>query len=501
MTKSTPPNLKPEELPQLLLSALDTLIECQSYLLSSADSIPIHLQSEHLFNKLGRYTEAIAACDAVLKLDPNNIDALSRRGTNLHMLNQIDEAKKDLEKAITISPDHPVLIYNYGNLFFAEKDFEKAQQCYARSLEIAPQYLRALHNLALTFKMLGHPKEAVFYYKQVLEKDPSLTEATHNLSLCQLLLGNFEEGWVNYEARWNLIGLNNIHPQTGQILWMGNFPIEGKTLLVYAEQGVGDIIQFSRYLKKVATLGARIVFRAPVALYKLLQHLEGVAQIISNDEKLPNYDYYCPLISLPLIFKTNLSTLAQETQKPYLYALPDLIQSWQKRLPSTKKLRIGLCWSGSTTFAEDTLRSIPLDKFYKITNDHAEFFSLQTELREEDIPTLQKIQETNPHFHHLGKSLQDFTDTAAIIASLDLIISVDTGVAHLAAALGKPCWIFIAAAPDWRWLLDREDSPWYPTIRLFRQNKLKEWDEVIERVKHAFLEFSLQTINKEPHLA
>lgn len=499
MSQSPPPPLSYEELYQLLQSALNTLVECQPCLPCSPNSISIHLQSEHLFNKLGRFSEAIKACDAVLELDPNNIDALSRRGTNFHMLNQLDEAKQSLEKAIAISPDHPVLIYNYGNLFFAEKEYEKAQQFYARSLEIAPYYLRALHNLALTFKMLGRPKEAVFHYKQVLEKDPNLTEAIHNLSLCQLLLGDFKEGWVNYEARWNLIGLNNIHPKTGQTLWMGDFSIEGKTLLLYAEQGIGDIIQFSRYIKNVAALGARVIFRVPVALCRLFQHLEGASQIISNDEKLPNYDYYCPLISLPLIFKTDLPTLAQETKKSYLYALPDLIQSWQERLPSNNKLRVGLCWSGSKTFAEDALRSIPLNKFYNITNEYTEFFSLQTEIREEDLPTLQKIQKTSPHFHHLGEILQDFTDTAAVIASLDLVISVDTAVAHLAAALGKPCWIFIAAAPDWRWLLDREDSPWYPTVKLFRQNKLKEWDDVIEKVKHALLEFNPQTMNVQPH--
>jgi tetratricopeptide (TPR) repeat protein len=463
----------------------DALIYYQKFLSFHPDVIPIHLQCAHLFNLLGLFSDALKECDAVLKKEPNNVDALSRRATNLKELKQLDKAQESLEKALHIEPNNFVLLFNYANIFFAKQEYGKAQLYYERSLAISPEYTKALHNAGLNLKMLGQPEKAIIYYKKVLEKEPHLKETQHNLALAQLLLGNFKEGWANFEARWHFTDLDNIRPKTRQALWMGDFSLKGKTILLHAEQGMGDAIQFSRYVKDVAALGAKIILRVPAALYQLLKHTQGASLVITTKETLPDYDCYCPLMSLPFIFKTDLSSLAQQTQTAYLYNSPDLIDLWKNKLPTTSKLRVGVCWSGNPEFSEDALRSIPFKTFCKLFNnkEHIEFFSLQNKVRESDLPDLHQIRNTHAHFHHLGESLQDFTDTAAVIASLDLVISVDTAVAHLAAALGKACWILIAATPDWRWLLDREDSPWYPTVKLFRQTKLKEWEQVIERVK------------------
>ncbi len=260
--------------------------------------------------------------------------------------------------------------------------------------------------------------------------------------------------------------------------WFGAEPIRGKTILLHAEQGLGDTLQFVRYVSRVAAQGARVVLEVQPALKDLISGIEGPAEVIARGEDLPEFDIHCPLLSLPLAFGTRLDTIPADI--PYLTVPPDRITAWSSHLERSALHRVGLAWSGGRTHRNDHNRSIALTHLAPLFADpQIQFVSLQQELRDGDLEILQ----ANPQIVHFGDELHDFADTAAVVSELDVVISVDTSVAHLAGALGKPVWILLPFAPDWRWLLDRKDSPWYPTARLFRQPKIADWDGVIECVR------------------
>jgi hypothetical protein len=262
-----------------------------------------------------------------------------------------------------------------------------------------------------------------------------------------------------------------------QPLWLGHESLQDKTILLYAEQGLGDTLQFCRYVKLVAARGARVIVEVQPPLVALLQDLEGASQVIAKGEPLPPFDFQCPLLSLPLAFKTNLATIPAAPS--YLAAAPDKVAQWAATLGAPGRARVGLAWSGNPVHKNDHNRSMPFEQFAHIVGDGHEFISLQKEHRESDLAALAasgKVRQVSAQLH-------DFTDTAALCAALDLVIAVDTSIAHLAGALGKPVWILLPAASDWRWLLERDDSPWYPSARLYRQAAGEPWSTVLERVK------------------
>jgi hypothetical protein len=301
------------------------------------------------------------------------------------------------------------------------------------------------------------------------------------LALLQLLTGNFEAGWAGRESRWSKTEPFP-YPKFTQPIWLGGVPIEGKTILIHVDEGLGDTIQFARYVPMVAALGARVILVVERPLCALLSGLSGVSQCLPlTGGPMPDFDMHCPMGSLPLAFATRLDTIPSPTS--YLPAPSDArVQAWEQRLGPRDRLRVGLVWSGNPSHKNDANRSTSLQIMSRILDVDATFISLQKDPRPEDKALLAQTGIVDLTTH-----LTDFAETAALVSRLDLVITVDTSVAHLAAALGCPTWILLAWAPDYRWLLDRDDSPWYPTMRLFRQSETRDYATVLDRVRSDLL--------------
>jgi hypothetical protein len=295
-----------------------------------------------------------------------------------------------------------------------------------------------------------------------------------------LLLGEYEHGWREYEWRWLDGGQQ---PEFGERPWLGEVPLDGKTLLVHSEQGFGDTLQFVRYVPWLAATGARIVLRVQDPLLPLLKGFPGTDRVIGASEDVPPFDHHCPLMSLPHALGAHRHPIPAE---PYLQADDLLRERWRQRLAGARPpVRVGIAWSGSRTHVNDRARSMALADWAPLFDAGASFVSLVKEVREGDQATLANTA----HIAEAAGGLQTFADTAALIAELDLVICVDTAVAHLAGALGKPVWVLLPYMPDWRWLLDRSDSAWYPSARLFRQPARGDWTSVISEVRAALESF------------
>src|SRR6185437_2286867 len=347
-----------------------------------------------------------------------------------------------------------------------------------RAIGLKPDFVDALNNKAVALSGIHRFEEACAAYERVEAVDPGNVGAEWNLALLHLLMGNFEAGWAGREAHWKT-DRQSTYPKFSQPRWFGEGNIEGNTILVCADEGLGDTIQFARYVPEIAARGARVILAVEESARALLSGLPGVAQCVRKSvDGLPAFDMHCPMSGLPMLFGTRLDTIPSEV--PYLPAPPDhLTRAWQERLGSHDKLRVGLVWSGNPQHGNDHNRSIPLQMLLPILDSDATFVSLQKDPRPADRAVLQ----TRPEVIDLTAHLTDFVETAALIRCLDLVITVDTSVAHLSAALGRPTWILLPYTPDYRWLLDRDDSPWYPTVRLFRQDKTRDYGKVLDRVR------------------
>ena len=431
--------------------------------------------------ELGRYEAALASYDQALQVRPNYAPTLNNRGNVLLALGRPQEALADIERSLQARPRHAQTWNNQGNVLRRLGRPLDAIAAYDRALGLMPKFVEALSNRGAALQDLQRIPEALASYDDALTIAPDYAEAQWNKSLACLLSGNFTQGWPLYEARWHK------QPQLAARYarlprWTGSEPVAGKTLLLHSEQGLGDTIQFCRYAKLVAERGARVLLQVQDALTALLRNLEGVAVVYPQQKAAPRADYQASLLSLPLAFHTQLQDIPCST--PYLHARRDLIERWQRWLPYTSQPRIGLAWSGSATHVRDHDRSLALETLAPLLGQAAQFISLQQTVRDSDLPVLQR----HTSVVRVEERLHDFSDTAALIACCDLVISVDTAVAHLAGALGKPVWILLPFAPDWRWLLEREDSPWYPSARLFRQQTFGDWAGVVERVERALID-------------
>jgi tetratricopeptide (TPR) repeat protein len=342
-------------------------------------------------------------------------------------------------------------------------------------LQIKPDSTNAMVNRGNALRYLGRFDEAIASFDRALAIEPELAEAHWNKGLLLLSRGDFENGLAEYEWRWRRE--DEFKPRDfAQPQWQGG-DLAGKTILLHAEQGFGDSIQFLRYVPLVVAKGARVVLELPDALMPLVGRIDGVITMVGRGQRLPDFDLHCPLLSLPLAFGTTLSSIPPFT--PYLQPPAERMTKWRVLIPRTGRPRVGLVWSGKPSHKNDRNRSIAFVRLSPLlARPGIDFVSLQREYRESDRASLA----TFPNLLRLDAALSDFADTAAVIESLDLVITVDTAVAHLAGAMGKPVWILLSAVLDWRWLLEREDSPWYPTARLFRQTEIGRWDSVINRV-------------------
>jgi tetratricopeptide (TPR) repeat protein len=447
------------------------------------NSVFAHYNLGTFLNELRRFDEALSSYDRALALRPNYAEALCNRGITLYELRRYDEALDSLDRAITARPDHAEALSNRGLVLTALNRFEDALASFDRALAVRPDFTQALVNRANALRALKRFNEALANYDRAVTVQPDCAEAHFDGALCRMLTGDLDLGWEGYEWRWETkLAKHQKRHFTGP-LWDGSSELAGQVILLHAEQGLGDTIQFCRYVPLVAERGARVILEVRPSLHALMHTLPGVAQIISRSDPRPHFDTHCPLLSLPRAFRTRLGTIPSSV--PYLRADPRAAKDWNVRLGARPCPRIGLAWSGSPTHPNDRIRSIDLGALLPPLDLDATYVSLQREVRASDVTILRDRSD----LLHFGDGLKDFADTAALISNLDLIIAVDTAVAHLAGALGKPVWILLPFIPDWRWLLDREDSPWYPTARLFRQNETRQWEHVIARVHGALRDF------------
>jgi tetratricopeptide (TPR) repeat protein len=446
--------------------------------------------AEALFNRgltlhaLKRFEQALVSFDGALKVRPDYIEALSSRGNVLRELKRYGEALASFDRVLKARPDYAEAFCNLGVTLHEMNLFELALASHDRALKLRPDYAEALTNRGITLLELKHFEEALASFDHALKARSDFAEAHCSRALCCMLIGDFDRGWNENEWRWETEHLRKEKRNFAQPLWLGSDEIAGKTILLHGEQGFGDVIQFCRYVPLVAERGARVILEVPNSLHELMGTLTGAAQIVSRGEPLPQFDLHCPLLSLPLAFGTRLESVPRPI--PYLGATPSAARSWNARLGPRKRFCVGLAWFGRPDHKNDHNRSLKLNTLLPLLDCDASFISLQREVR----PCDSVLLKDRTDLIHFGDELNNFSDTAALISNLDLVISVDTSVAHLAGALGKPVWILLPNVPDWRWLLDREDSPWYPTARLFRQNRTRTWDDVIIRVREALHHFA-----------
>jgi hypothetical protein len=373
-------------------------------------------------------------------------------------------------------------MYNRGLALKELRRLDEALASFDRALALQPNYPEVFNTRGSVLRELRQFDAALASFERALALNPSYADAHWNESLVLLQLGDFSNGWAKYE--WGLKNGNRgkEHHFTKR-RWSGTEPIEGKAILLFSEQGFGDTIQFCRYVPMVAARGAQVILQVQRPLCELMRSLAGVTQIVSESDPRSNFDFEISLLSLPAAFGTTLDTLPSKT--PYLCAEPHTIEKWNARLGPKRRARIGLSWAGNPNYPGDARRSIGLQPLLPLlARRDVEFFSIQKGLRPGDVDLI------NTHgIVHLGDDIQSFDDTAGIISLLDLVISIDTAVIHLAGALGKPVWVLLQYVPDWRWLIDRVDTPWYPTARLFWQDVTRTWNPVVAQVNEALNDF------------
>lgn len=452
------------------IASYDQVIEYQP-----RDALAFHCRAGAL-RELERFDAAICSYDQAIALNPDYAEAFLGRGISLNRLKQLDAALASCERAIALRPDFAVAYSDRGNVLKDLKRFDAALASYDHAIALKPDYAAAYSNRGNAFKELGQFGAALASYDQAIALQSEFADAIWNKSLVLLMTGDFERGWDLYEWRWKWRGQSKHKREFAQPLWLGTESLKGKTILLHCEQGFGDILQFCRFAKSVAALGARVTIEVHPALLGLLYTLAGVTELIVEGDPLPNFDYHCPLLSLPLALKTTIATIPCTSS--YLRSDATKVAYWANRLGPKTKLRVGIAWSGRPDHTNDHNRSIPLSEFMRRMPQECEYVSLQNQVRDEDRRTLG----VHPAIRHFGDQIDDFSDTAALCELMDVVISVDTSVAHLSGALGKPTWILLPYVPDWRWLLNRTDSPWYSSAKLYRQAALDNWESVFKSV-------------------
>jgi tetratricopeptide (TPR) repeat protein len=441
----------------------------------------VHNNRGIALDHLKRYDDALASYDRAIALKPDYARAHNNRGVALDRLERRAEALASYDRAIALKPDYVEALTNRG-ITLGELDRPaEALMSYERAIALNPRYAEAFYNRGNALRDLNRHAEAIASYERALALRPDYAAAHWNLADCCLLLGDFARGWQEYEWRWKLERNESFKADFQRPLWLGVEPLEGRTILLHAELGLGDTLQFCRYAADVAALGARVVLEVQPALLPLLSGLEGVSLAVARGDRLPLFDYHCPLMSLPLAFKTDLTNVPSHI--PYLHSDPGRVALWRQKLRNTGKPRVGVVWSGSMALKNDR-RSMALKELLPLLREWAEWVSLQKEVRDSDAALLA----SRPDLRDAGAELYDFADTAALVELMDIVVTVDTSVAHVAGAMGKPVWIMLPFNPhDWRWMLDREDSIWYPTARVFRQPANGDWASVVARVDEELL--------------
>jgi hypothetical protein len=399
------------------------------------------------------------------------------RGVCLSEIKRFEEAEADYEKSIALDPSLAETHNNLGLLHWRFGRLEQAFACFDRALKLRPDFHAVLNNKAVVLLHLQLLDDAFATLHRSLAVAPNDAQTLFYLATLQLLTGDFERGWLAREARWRLASVGLVDRGFSQALWLGHQPIAGKTILLHSDEGLGDAIQFARYVPMVAALGARVILEVEPPIQQLLGGIAGVAECTGRSSS-PAFDLHCPLGTLPLAFGTRLETIP--FAEGYVPAPPAArVTAWEDRLGPRNRFRVGLVWSGNPDHKNDHNRSLALRTLAPLLDCDVQFVSLQKGVRDQDRAFLNE----RPDIVNLTEQLTDFSETAALIGCLDLVISVDTSVVHLAGALGAPVWALLPFNPDWRWLLNRNDSPWYRSMKLFRQPKRDDWASVVDSAR------------------
>jgi tetratricopeptide (TPR) repeat protein len=462
------------------LDALDRPQEALAAYERAIALVPRHAEAHHnrgvALTRLGRADEALAAFDQALAARPDYPAALNHRGVALAALERAEEALAAYDRALALAPRY-AQAENHRAMALLDLDRPaEALQSAERAVALAPGMADAWYHRGNALRELGRHAEAAESYERAISHEPAHASAHWNLADSRLLTGDFERGWEQFEWRWHLPARRHARRDFAQPRWTGAEPVEGRTLLLHAELGLGDTLQFCRFATEVARRGARVVLEAQAPLLPLLRTLEGVDTLVARGDPLPAFDLHCPLMSLPLALRTRMETIPAHV--PYLEADPARVEAWGERLGPARAPRVGLAWSGSRGLRNDK-RSATLAHVLPLLRPGIEWVSLQKDVTAADAALLA----AHPAIRDASEQLTDFAETAALVRLLDLVITVDTSVAHVPGALGRPVWILLPHVPhDWRWLLDRDDSVWYPTARLFRQPGAGDWASVVRRV-------------------
>lgn len=472
-----------------------------------------HFQLGNLLLNQARHAEAEAAFRRCLQLKPDHVVALVNLGFVVGEQERLDEAKACYEQVLKLRPDLPEAHHNLGNVLREQGQHDRALACFAEALRLRPDYAKAFINRGIALVALGRLDEAIrdldagvrlepnladahtslgaalsvvqrfdealAHYERALELNPNHAETAWNQSLIWLLQGDYARGWPAYEWRWRC-KRTTVMPTFAQPRWDGS-PLDGRTILLYGEQGLGDVLHFVRYAPLLKARGARVIVQCQNALLKLLARTPGIDQLVGWGHPPPAYDVYVPMMSVPALFHTTLETIPADI--PYIFPDPDLVAHWRRHLAPVRGFRVGIAWQGSPRHAWDRHRSVSLEQFEPLARiPGVQLISLQKG------PGSEQLRALGGRFPvvSLGDLLDEvsgpFQDTAAVLANLDLVIAVDSAIAHLAGGMGVPAWVALAYTPDWRWLLGREDSLWYPTLRLFRQTRLGDWPGLFQQM-------------------
>lgn len=458
--------------------AAQYLTQPSAYLSMSVDQLNFAAQ---VCQSAQRHDDAIALFERCLAQFPSHAASLYGAAMSLIQLGELPRALAMLEHLCKVQPLSAEAHYNRGALLGRMERYEDELDAYRQAIALKPRFVRAYVNLGVALRDLWRFDEALLQFKKALSIDSNDAGARTNRAQTNLLLGEFEHGWREYEWRWRDGTGSHGFPHT--TLWTGAQPIAGKTVFVHHEQGFGDTLQFVRFVDRLSEAGARVVLRVQDALLPLLQNYRGAAEIIGETAQVPPFDYHIPIMSLPFALKLRAADLAAPA--PYVHADDARIRQWDDLFAhADRRPKVGIVWSGSTTHLNDRNRSIPLGQLKPLLDADADFVSLQQDVRDGDRACLIQFEQSGK-LRDVSARLTTFAETAELIARLDVVISVDTAVAHLAGALGKPVWIALPFMPDWRWQLERSDSPWYANARLFRQKTRGDWSDVVAALRTA----------------
>ena len=437
-----------------------------------------------VLSKQKKLEEAIGCYRRSLELRPNQADTRLSLANLLMEQGQFPEAETCLRDAVELRPHWAEAHNNLGNALLEQDRVEEALGSYQRALQLRPDYAEVYDNRAQAYLALGKPEEALAQFEQALRLCPDSPKSHMGVAIALLVLGDYERGWREYEWRWKC---EEFPPRNfSQPLWDGS-PLDGRTILLHAEQGLGDTLQFVRYATVAKQRGGRVIVACQKQLLGVLGRTPGIDRLVDYAEALPAFDVHAPLLSLPRILGTTVQTIPSPI--PYIHPDPELVQRWRSELSAYKGFKIGFAWQGNPRYRADRRRSFPISALAPLASvPGVHLFSLQKGAGAEQIRSLAEL----PCVVDLGSRLDEtagpFCDTAAVMQSLDLVICPDMSLAHLAGAMGVPVWIALPLVPEWRWLWNRQDSPWYPSARLFRQKRLGDWTELFQRIAAALAE-------------